>query len=700
MIVKIWPIKNSYGKQIGKVGGVKGLSNAFDYVSDDSKCIVDQRDMDLAFLDENFSEYVSREADVSRAMEYMANTDKIKGKYVSAYMCDVKNAKEDFLWTQSEIKKRYPDKKASGNIAYHIVQSFPEDLDISDEEVHQCGIELVKKLDKYQAYICSHVHPEIDEDGVVHGKCKHNHILISAYIHPDKIDPKKPDVIKYNACKESYRQLQIWNDEIAIDHGFPIISNPEYSRSYSWKEGQDINKGLSWRQQVRDDIDLAKQKTNNWSGFVKEMNQLGYQIKEGKHITFIAPDGKHRVRGTVLGPRFLKENIEEYWKLRDEIKDELFYRGDENRQYAIKDIIAASPSPLYVQIPLGNKKNSEKHAYPLSLNKLITNQDAINSYFDFDMLYEIKNENNQMIDSFKGIELHSYYSDMLKSENEKTKQRSWWENEQEQKRWKAIHDQEIKEQQYYSNNRFKNSKTNQTYKISLFAKNDRLKSELELIFTLAYIVIHAEQGRWEPKDIPQNRVREAYFGPTAWKAQNMMDSIQIAQEEGLENQFDIDNRLNTTGAALSRARAAVKRNEKVKGSMETLKQAIDEYESLKYVVEDILNLPDGDEKYIKLHDNKDIIDKYTNAKRLMHLHKVESTADIFDFKKRYIQVQKNVEDSQQLLDLKKDEYRRIKKLQYNTSLAQDVHYCYGPEYQLNYANIEYQQATPYLDTDK
>ena len=107
---------------------------------------------------------------------------------------------------------------------------------------------------------------------------------------------------------------------------------------------------------------------------------------------------------------------------------------------------------------------------------------------------------------------------------------------------------------------------------------------------------------------------------------------------------------------------------------------IDEYESLKYVVEEILNLPDGDDKYMKLHDNKDIIDKYTNAKRLMHLHKVKSPADIFDFKKRYVQVRKNVEDSQQLLDLKKDEYRRIKKLQYNSSLAQDVRYCYGSEY--------------------
>ena len=336
-----------------------------------------------------------------------------------------------------------------------------------------------------------------------------------------------------------------------------------------------------------------------------------------------------------------------------------------------------------MQIPLGTKKANKEYVYPLPLDKLIKNRDAINSYFEPEQLYEIKNENNQVVDSFKGIELHSYFSEMLKSEQEKAKQRSWWENEQERKRLNAFQAQERKELQYYFNNKFKNSTTNKTYKISVYAKDGRLKNNLELIFTLAYIVIHGEYDRWEPKETPKEDARTAYFGPPAWRAQNMMDALQIAREEGLTNQSDIENRLNTTGAALSRARAAVKRNEKVKGSMETLKQAIDEYESLKYVVEDILNLSDGDEKYIKLHDNKDKIEKYTNAKRIMHLHKVNSPADIFDFKKRYVQVLKNIEESQQLLDLKKDEYRRIKKLQYNTSLAQDVRYCYGLEYKLD-----------------
>lgn len=52
------------------------------------------------------------------------------------------------------------------------------------------------------------------------------------------------------------------------------------------------------------------------------------------------------------------------------------------------------------------------------------------------------------------------------------------------------------------------------------------------------------------------------------------------------------------------------------------------------------------------------------------MYKVETQADIFDFKKRYVRVEKNVEEANQLLNKKMEEYRRLKKLQYNTSLAQ------------------------------
>lgn len=695
MIVKIWPIKAAYN-EAGKVGGRQGLKNAVEYVRDDNKCLVSEKDIDAAYLysdDIDDNSYINKDPDFNRVVSYMSNSDKTKSKYVSGYMCSSENAVDQFLKNRDTILRLYPEKKEDGNLAFHLVQSFPEDIDISDEEVHQCGMELVEKIGKHQALICSHVHPIMDEEGEVHGKCKHNHILINAYMLKDKIDPEHPEIIKYHDNKASYRQLQIWNDEIALEHGFPIIRNPETERKYSWKENEEVNKGLSWKQQIRNDIDLVKQKTKNWDDFLKEITRLGYTVKEGKYTTLIAPDGQHRARTKSLGQRYSKENIHQYWALRDEIQKDIFQDETEKDRFTLKDIINNSNENLFVKVPLGGSNNPQGTTYPLSLDKKILSQQSINSYFDLESYYEIQNEQGQVIDSVKGEDLYNHYSDMLKMENARLQQQEWWANEQEKRRWLRIKAEERKQKQYYDNKNFKNSRTGQTYKVSLYTKSGRLKTDLELVFTVAIAIINNEQGLWEAKEPPKEKVREAYFGPPDWKSQQMMDAIQIAREEGIDNQFDIENRLKTTGASLSRARAAVKRNENVKNKMETLKNAVDTYEEIRYKAENILNMDDSNEKLQLLHDNKEMIENYTNAKRILHMHKVETIADISDFKDRYEQVEKNIEESQLLLDEKKEDYRRLKKLEYSTSLAQDARFCYGPEYRVpNEIRLDYEQS--------
>ena len=277
MIIKIWPIKADYANDPTKIGGVNGLKNALDYITDDKKVIVKQDDLhEISLMQDaiNDDKELLTDDNTVRVINYMANKDKIESKYISGYLCDPENAISDFdiarTLTLAMAGEHRP--KETGAIAFHIVQSFPKELDISNEEVHQCGIELCEKINAHQAVICSHVHPEIDEkDGKIHGECKHNHILINAYIHPDKIDPEKPNVLKYNDCKESYAQLRKWNDEIAIAHGLPIIRNPDDERTYSWVESDAVNKGLSWKERVRLDIDSARNISSNWTEFISAM---------------------------------------------------------------------------------------------------------------------------------------------------------------------------------------------------------------------------------------------------------------------------------------------------------------------------------------------------------------------------------------------------------------------------------------------
>ena len=348
MIVKIWPIKASVSEP-GKVGGIKGLINAIEYIGNEEKCMPRLSEMDAAFVDEeaNFgSSYVSKHGDFAGVVSYMNNNDKVKGKYASGYMCSPDNVAKDFIWNQNMILNMFPDKVIEGNIAFHLVQSFPEDLDITDEEVHQCGMELIQKIGKHQAFLCSHVHPEIKDDGELHGKSKHNHILLNAYIHPDMIDPKRPETLKYNDCKETYRQLQIWNDEIALEHGMPIIKNPDFEKVYSWAETDAVNKGLSWKEKIRKDIDLCKQKTHSWEQFEKEMTALGYTFRQRKHLTYIAPDGVHRARENNLGERYTRESIQKYWELRSRIRSEMLFDSANQDEFTLRETVKKAVSPL------------------------------------------------------------------------------------------------------------------------------------------------------------------------------------------------------------------------------------------------------------------------------------------------------------------------------------------------------------------
>lgn len=320
MYVKIWPIKS---KTV--TGGKTGLKRSLDYIDDDEKTVSDE-EIDIS--------YSKNEEDIKRTLEYMGNEDKTQHKYISGYLCDPELALEEFIAIKEQnlarLGKTLEDDE--GNFAYHIIQSFPEGLDISDDEVHQCGLELCEKLGLYQAVICSHVNPVVDEEGEIHGVCKHNHILINSHCMDPEKQNGKIDKMKYHDCKETYAELQRINDEIAIEHGLPIIDNPDMNKKYSWLEVHERNQGTSWKEIVKEDIDEAKRVASNWKDYKKYLTDKGYEIKDNKFTSYKAPGQERSVRCKSLGKDYTKEAILKYWIERDRIKDEVNIEIEENKK--------------------------------------------------------------------------------------------------------------------------------------------------------------------------------------------------------------------------------------------------------------------------------------------------------------------------------------------------------------------------------
>lgn len=654
-----------------------------------------------------------KEEDVQRVLEYITNKNKTKSKYVSGYMCEPETALEkfQFVWKMATMYDDKPPEFLKKEIlSFHLVQSFPEDLNISDEEVHQCGIELLERINKHQGVVCSHVHPVVDELGEVHGKCKHNHILFNAYIEPTKIDPDHPNRKKYNDCNETYQQLQLWNDEIAIEHGLPIIQDPDLKRRGSWTESTEAHYGRSWKEYVRWDIDHARREANNWDEFVKNIEKAGYMLRGRKTLTYITPSEKpyegKRIRATTLGQEYTKENLELFWALRDRIDAEVLETLKGEKVPVLFALSLRYEGPLTVDVPLGLAGKKEKKYYALPLVKSDRSREALASYFDGRELYTIRDATGAFVSKATGAEVFSYLNTLrcgeeelfywLKEEEKKKEEaqlRELWArlDEEEKEKRKRREESEQKARQrteelkYYYVSQYKNTRTGEPYKTYLYDKNGRKRTSIDLLFMLAITIIKDEGGLWDDPNPPLEKINEPIFGPPNWKAENMLKAMHMAEEEGLYTFEDICEHLQHMDTNYSRAKEALKRNEKRFENMKKVACALEDYKKNVALIERIEALPQSEEKEQLEKQYAEDISKYSVAKRRLSVCNLlvenkPNAEGILDFQEQYKEIGDSIQSTREFLEISKERFRKIRWLQYQTYLAESKFFCYGPKY--------------------
>lgn len=678
-------------------GKTKTVQDAVDYVADENKIAKNFNEFRMEYeASPEFQEgmtleefFISNVDDINRAVNYISNEDKVSG-YISGYLCDPQFCEEEFRNTKIKNLNRIGKslKDDTGNYFYHIIQSFPEGLEISDEEVHRCGVELVERLGLYQAVIASHIHPAVDEEGEVHGRCKHNHIIMNSHIYHEFVDETDPYKIKYNNCKETYAQLQLINDQIAIEHGLPIIAKPDMERVYSWKETDEKNKGKSWKERVRIDISNAMRSSTDLDSFVESMEASGYKLrvgnsdKQGQYIAYTCPDDKHKVRDYVLGKGSTLPELQTYWNIKNYINEEI----NDNRSNAenkIEKILESSSEPLYLEFKKSiserrqgelrekniNYRNTYTNYLPLDTSK--TYSQAELSYFDSEGIYNIVNENHQPIAEISGQDVLDYYR-ILREREQQEKQEEEKLRKQEELR------------AYYSDMAFRNSTTREPYKIRLYNEHGRRRSLIEVILILALVTIQNEAEKWmSAKNQDSENVEyedDPIYANVDWKVQQMMDTIKIAREENIQNPADIQIRINETGKNLSKCRAEIRRLTASLNRMDSLREAIINYEEVKEICERIQAMPDGPQKTEMQKRYAEEIASYKESKAIMYRQKTTSEEGIQEFKERLEEYKNKIQYAEAQNKALSEEYRRLQKLNYNVQLAQNKAYCYGPEY--------------------
>lgn len=615
---------------------------------------------------------------INRALDYIAREDKIGG-YISGYLCMPETCEEDFRITKVKNLKRVGKRLSDdqGNYFYHIIQSFPEGLDISDEEVHRCGVELVERLGLYQAVIASHIHPAVDEEGEVRGRCKHNHILLNSHRYYEFVDEDNPYKMKYNSCKESYAQLQLINDQIAVEHGLPIIEKQDTGKVYSWYEAKETVQGTSWKNRVRLDISNAMRGSEDLDSYLASMTAAGYQMRignsntNGKYITYTCTEGQ-KVRDYILGQDCKISELEKYWESRNILNAYLAETDRYENRLAV--LLEKTQEPLFIKFEksMSDKRKKVLHDKNLNIRKSYTNylplishqthSGAEHSYFVAEEPYEIVNEEHRVLAAVTGGEILEYFK--LARERERL------EKEEEEKLRR-----EKQTRAFYSDSRFRNSTTDRPYRIGLYDETGEERTLIELIVILAITVIDKENGK--QADSVQGNTYQHIYAKKDEKIQSMYDSIRIAREENIGNPKELEERLNHVGKELSKVRASIRHLERSRNSMEVVLQAIEGTQELEEICRTVQETPDGPEKEDLQKQYAEEIEEYRMFKSTMYRHGIDSEENIRGIRERYEEVRKGLTYAEEQERLFRERYQKLCKLRYQIQLAQNRSYCYG-----------------------
>lgn len=244
---------------------------------------------------------------LDKAIAYITDPEKTDGGcLVDTFGCSLGTADLEMLATA---------KKGRGNgerIAYHLIQSFSPEDDITPEKALEIGREFAGKVTggRYEFVLATHM-----DKGHIH-----NHIIFNA---SNFIDYKK----YHHSVKDTYRIRNI-NDEICRQNHLSVIENFSGNRGKSWYSCQqpgEKNRQPDKKQRLKNVMDQAIQKAESYEEFLTIMELEGYEYRDkGSSLSF-----KYTAGGDKNSIRVNEKNFNEYYTkemIRKRILDKEFDR--------------------------------------------------------------------------------------------------------------------------------------------------------------------------------------------------------------------------------------------------------------------------------------------------------------------------------------------------------------------------------------
>ncbi len=206
---------------------------------------------------------------LKNAIKYIQRDDKTNFKLY----CDGINvstnphlAFEQFSTIQKIYEKdTYNEKEKEKIIAHHFTQNFHKDENITPELAMKIASETVKKHfgEGYQILLATHV----DRDFI------HTHIIVNSISTAGE---------KYHAKGETLSAFRKTSDEVCKSYGLSTLDFSKHKRrkrTLTYNRWRDKQKGISWKDRIKTDIDKSIIKSGNMEELFQKLDKLNYECK-------------------------------------------------------------------------------------------------------------------------------------------------------------------------------------------------------------------------------------------------------------------------------------------------------------------------------------------------------------------------------------------------------------------------------------
>ena len=247
-------------------------------------------------------------------------------RLVTGINCQPESVYADFMTT----KRLYH--KTDGVLFYHMVQSFPKGEAVDPVTAHAAALKLAEYYEEYEVLVCTHT----DREHI------HSHLLINSV----NFDTGK----KMHIAKEQLQELRQRNDQICMEFSLPVFQPREQkqkTKTMTIGEYHTAARGQSKKLHLMNIINDCMRHASNRDEFIALMESEGYKVrweKSRRNITYTTPSGWQCRDRLLFGDKYLKENMEYEFRIREEIIHGRAHGTESSRTHSATDSAGADTS--------------------------------------------------------------------------------------------------------------------------------------------------------------------------------------------------------------------------------------------------------------------------------------------------------------------------------------------------------------------